>query len=107
MNVEVPSRFERTDGINQRCVCVCVCLQGCGQQMVHGCTALGSPAGLVSVAALGGAIPTYTQSGRDFHFILITVCNTAPGFSFEFQPIMESCTSSATSKAVEPYVTLI
>ena len=86
---------------------VCVCLQGCGQQMVHGCTALGSPAGLVSVAALGGAIPTYTQSGRDFHFILITVCNTAPGFSFEFQPIMESCTSSATSEAVEPYVTLI
>lgn len=22
MNVEVPSRFEKTDGVNQRCVCV-------------------------------------------------------------------------------------
>lgn len=106
--VEVPSTSRR---LMESIRGVCVCRQGCGQQMVHGCTALGSSEALVSafwnVAALGGAIPTYTQSGRDFHFILITVCNTAPGFSFEFQPTMESCTSSATSEAVEPYVTLI
>lgn len=33
-------------------------------------------------------------------------CNTAPGFSFEFLPIMENRTASATREAVDPYVIL-
>lgn len=46
------------------------------------------------------------RDGERFYFILIMACNIAPGFSFEFQPIMQNCTASATGEAVDPYVIL-